>query len=273
MVSKETFMRTKANNELEEQQDLKLQSYAKHLDDVYNAAMGTDANGVENYGWGTDAWGTVKEGATDFAKSFTGGDVLSLAGNLYSGIAPLLSAKGNAATDTPNENLYKGFGDEALQSLDQAGEQIAGQKTIAENKINLNATSATNTVRNQSRGINQVKAGELGVFSKTNQAMDNLYGTFSKMMMDKYYKESALKSKIGQVEAQGATAADIANRKDKDVTDSAIAAAQGNLGTAIQQTGKDLNASKLNTILTNLSGSLFKYGLKFENGEIVKADE
>jgi hypothetical protein len=87
------------------------------------------------------------------------------------------------------------------------------------------------------------------------------------------YKVANFQNVAQEGQMKGATAADLANREDKDANASAIAAANVNLGMGLQQTGKDLNDSKKSQMLTNLTASLSKYGLKWDGTNIVKAED
>ena len=247
------------------------QGQVRQMVEAYDYAFGTDEEGIKAFGVGSDVWGVAKEGTKKFAKGFTGGDLMGMAGTIYSGFAGRRDAMNNAATDTPNENLYEGFADEAIASVDQAGGVLDTQQALATKQVQLNQNKQLAKGRNSARGVNQMRALDAGAFVQSNQALENIYGSFSKMMMENLYKKSQLQMNKGQVEAQGATAADIANRKDKDINDSNLAAANQNFATSMQVTGKDLNANKTNTMLTNLTAQLSKHGLKFDGqGNIIQ---
>lgn len=273
LITKETYKRTKQNFDFEEQSDLMVQGFAKQLDDV-TAAMGTDPAGTYANGTGPDGVdeeGTFGDQLGQFFGGFTGGDLIGMAGNVYSGLAPLLSAKKNAADNTVNENLFEGFGDEALDTIDQAGSMIQGQQDQAGKAIEVSKNKALTSGRNKARGINQMRAGDLAVNVNANKAMNEMYGDFTKMMMENLYKKSGLQAKVGETEAKGATAADIANRMDADNAATQIGVAQETLGRGIQTIGKDLNANKKNRMLVNLANNLSKHGLKFDNqGNIIE---
>jgi len=270
VVNKETHKRLSEKDAIADEMNFEKQGKVRQMVEAYDYAFGTDEEGIEAFGWGSDAWGVVKKGAVDYAKGFTGGDLMGMAGTIYSGFAGRKNAMDNAATDRPNENLYEGYADEALASIDQAGGMLDTNRALAEKKINLNQNKQINKGRNTARGVNQMRALDANAFVTGNQALDNLYGSFSQMMMENLYKKSQLQATSGQVEAKGATAADIANRMDKDINDSNLAAANQNFATAMQVTGKDLNANKRNTMLTNLTAQLSKHGLKFDGqGNII----
>ena len=258
LITKQSYERTKAQNEYEAEGDLMVQEYAKKLD------SGMD-QGMKKF-----AKGGIVEGLGDFFSGFSPGDYLGLAGNAYQGMTALSGAKRNAAMDTPNENLYKGFADEALQTMGEAEGLVGQQQAAAKKDIQIARNRTKGRGRAQSRGINQMRSADLAADVSTNKAMEDMYSNFSKMMMENLYKKSGVQMQAGQIEAQGATAADIANRMDKDINDTNLGIAQNTMGQAIQMTGKDINANKKNRILTDLAGQLSKYGLTYEGGTIVK---
>lgn len=275
VVNKETHKRLSQQDALADEINFEKQGKVRQMTEAYKYAFGTDEDGVMSFSAGTSKWGmawdTAKKGATEYAKGFTGGDLLGLAGTLSSGFAGRKNAMDNAATDTPNENLYKGFADDAIGSIDQAGSILDTQQALAKKQVQLNQNKQLTKGRNSARGVNTMRALDAGAFTQSNQALESIYSNFSGMMMDNLYKKSQAEMSKGQIEAQGATAADLANRQDKDINDSNLAAANQNMATAVQMTGKDLNANKTNRILTTLTGQLSKHGLKFDGkGNIIQ---
>jgi len=246
-----------------------MQGIAGEMDKMYEAAMGTDMEGVQSY-----ADGTGGEGVGDFFSGFTGGDYLGMAGNLYSGIAPLLSAKKNAADNTVNENQFADFGQDAIATAEDSLGMLEGNRAQAEKKIQLSANKANTDLANTSRGVNMKRAGKLGVFSKQNEALSDLYTNFSKTMMDGMMKKSMLQNQRDQAVMTGAGVADVANRMDADNADTQIGVAQETLGRGIQTMGKDLNTNRRSNVLANLAGQLSKYGLSADkDGVITKKKE
>jgi hypothetical protein len=74
---------------------------------------------------------------------------------------------------------------------------------------------------------------------------------------------------------QGEAQADMANRADTDAYHTAMSTAQSNLGTGIQQMGKNLNQSKLNKAQLSMTNAMLKqYGVRIdEDGQVVKLED
>lgn len=266
-INKETFRKSKAKYDYEEKNDLMIQGIAGEMDKMMSFAFGTSSKGVQ-YANGT-GWQGVKEGAKDFLGGFTPGDYLGMAGTMYSTLAPLMDAKKNAAEDTPNKNFYKDYGQKGLATLDEADDALSGIKAQAERKLETGRNTAMKGIRNRSRGINSINAQSLGVDANYNSAMTDLYTNFSKTMMENIYKKVGAQNQIDQIVMGGAKEADIANRMDKDNSDTQIGAMKGNFGEGLQQIGKDLNINKRSRVLDNLAAQLSKYGLFADEDGII----
>ena len=268
VINKSTYQRILELNEYEREGDLRLQDAAKKLDESFNIVN----EGLEKFSKGNSGVGDASFGelAGDFFGGFTPGDYMGLAGNIYQGVTAIQGARRNAASDTPNENLFEGFGDDAIETIDQASGMLKGQQASQVKNLNASRNSSVARGRNSARGVNQMRAMDLAVDVNHNKALEDMMTNYSKMMMENLFRKSSAQMQIGQVEAQGATNADIANRTDKDNNDSQMSVAQNAMGTAIQQTGKDLNTNKRSRMLDSMADQLSKHGLKIlDNGEIV----
>jgi len=271
-VQKETFKRMTEKFEMEEQSDLKVQEFAKNVDKVYDKAMmaayGTSQEGVQKMGKGGEVGDETSfwDGTKDYLGSFTGGDIMSLAGNLYSGISGLNQAKKNAAENTVNENFYKGYEDEALKTIEEASGYIKGQQAEAGKDVAVRRNDAIARNRNSARGVNTQRAMDLGADVIANRAMGDIYTNFTKVMMDNLYKKSGVQEKAGQITAQEEKAADIANRMDKDNVDTQIGVAKESMGRAMQQTGKDLNQHSESEYMQNVYSEMFGNDVNWQRG-------
>lgn len=267
MVSKETVARTQAKHKYEEDMDLQLQGLANGLDELHNAALGTDSSGTYANGTG---WAGIKKGAVDFGKGFTGGDLAGIFGNLYQGFSAQKSARENAANDTVNPNFFAGIEDESIAEIDKASSILSGMQGQAERKVAQNRTKQIDAAR-QGRGYAQNKAFEQGAFVDFNKGITDVYLGFASEMMKNIMSKSDMRLKGNVLDAQGATAADIANRMDADNAATQMGVANETMGRAIQMTGKDLNINKRSRVLDNLQANLSKYGLSIDkDGNLTK---
>jgi len=263
-IAKETYARIKKINEIEQEADLKVQAMAKGMDEIYKATFGTGGEGIQSFAKGTDEKGILWGGIKDFFGGFTGGDAMSLAGNLYTGMSAVKSAKANAATNQLNVNHMQSVGDESIRTMEDAQGALAGQQEIAGQKIKRTRDTSAKDVAGRSRSISTYNANMFGVDENANKAMTDLYSNFSKVMMDSMTQKAGMQGKYDALESQGAERADIANRMDKDNAQTQLGVAKETMGRAIQMTGKDLNQNKESRYLNNLAQQLSKYGLSID---------
>jgi len=194
----------------------------------------------------------------------TGGDVTGIAGNIISGVGPLLTTMKSRATDTPNENYYEGFGKDGLESLDKSKGYVEEQKDEALDSINRRAGASKRSGRIGARGINTQRASDLAVDQNANDATAKLYDNVSKSMMQLFGQEAQMENKQDQVVMRGEEQTDMRNRQDKDNHYSNIAQNLVGLGEGVQQTGKDLNQTKQNEIIMKMLNQLHEYGVGFD---------
>ena len=268
MIAKETYKKSKEKYDYEEKQDLFLQGVAGEMDKMHNAVFGkgTSEEGVREY-----EDGTPLEGVGDFFSGFTGGDYLGMAGNIYSGLMPLLQAKKNAADNTVNVNQFADYGQDAIDTIDEAGSTIKGQQAQVERKLGINRNTAIQRARNSSTSQNVSRAMSLGADVKYNEALSDLYVDFSKQMTENLYRKAIAQSDKDAKVMTGAGVADIANRKDADNAATQIGVAQASMGQAMQQTGKDLNQNAIQKYMMEVYGEMFANPVKFNRaGDLVK---
>ena len=270
---KTTYERTKANLDKEEFKDLAAQQLVSTLVGSKADKLGLKAEfGVMDWMSGLFGGGeneNFQDPNADTTKS-TGmntsfGDMLSIGGNLFSGIAPLLNTLKQRATDTPNVNSFKDFGQDALDTNEEAQGYIAGQKSEALKDIAEGGNSQRAKTRNTARGVNQMRAGDLATFSSETKAKGDVYSGFAKQMMDLLGQKSGLENQQDQAVMTGEAKRDEADRADKDAFYTAKGQDLATLGTSIQQTGKDLNKSKEQKAMKKILDQLSKYGITFDS--------
>ena len=239
--------------EMEDRRDMALQGIARSLDQLNTVG--------ENYDENQFKLGT--------------GDALAMAGTLYSTLSPMLSTMNQRKNDTLNPNYFEDFGKEGIRTLENQQEYIEGQKAITEKRIDQARVDTAERNRQMSRGVNQMRAGDLAAQSSSNKALEDTYAKYSQMMMSNLGAISQAQMTRDNVVMQGEAQADMANRADTDAYYTAMSTAQSNIGTGIQQMGKNLNQSNVNKAnLAATNAMLKQYGVRIkENGEVVKLED
>ena len=194
------------------------------------------------------------------------GDAIGLAGNLFSSVAPLMNTLRARATDTPNINAFENFGQDALEANDGAQDYVQGMRDNASSKIQLSANAARTRGRNSARGVNALRALDLGTEMQANRAEMDAQDTFAKQMMALLAQRSQLENQQDQAVMTGEYQRDLADRQDKDNFYTQKGRDLSTLGTGIQQTGKDFNEIKKREIVKTLLDQLSKYLISFDDG-------
>ena len=275
---KTTFERTKANLDKEEFKDLASQQLVAALMGSKSGDVGLKAEfGIMDWMSGLfngdeenvepntiqDPNEPVEQKSTSMGTSF--GDMMSIGGNLFSGIAPLLNTLKQRATDTPNINAYEDFGQDALDTNEEAQGYIAGQREDAIQGIKEAGVTQRAKTRNTAKGVNQMRAGDLATFSSEREAEGDVYNNFAKQMMSLLGEKAGLEQEQDKVVMAGEQARDEADRADKDAFYTAKGQDLATLGTSIQQTGKDLNEAKQQKAMKKILDQLSKYGITFDS--------
>jgi hypothetical protein len=254
--------RIKMGMDAEEAHDLQMQEMATQFTKIQEFAMGTGKEGVKYDG------GTGPEGL-----SFTAGDISSLLGNAVSMFSPMNNTLKNRATDTVNTNQYEGFGDEALETLSQTENMLAGQNDNDAQRIVRANNGAKRQARKGATGINTIRATDLAVDLQTNEANAGLSDQYAKQMMALLGQKSSLQTNIDQIEMGGAAAADLANRQDKDAFYTQLGKDKATMGEGLQQTGKDLNQLSQNKVMMDMVNQMSKYFKFDKNNKIIAVNK
>lgn len=187
------------------------------------------------------------------------GDLLGMAGNLYQAFAPLNNTMANRASDTPNINPYKGFGDDALKANDQAKTYAQRMLDSQLQDLESSSLSARRTSRNSAMGINTQRALDLAIESNKEKATRGIYDSFTNQMLGLFNAQSQLENQQDTYQMQGKAAQDLADRQDKDNFYSQLGIDKTSVGRGIAETGKALNQTRTNDATENLLNSMFRY--------------
>lgn len=278
-LAKSTYARMKDNMDREEFRDLAAQQLVSSLMgskagevglkaefgimDWIGGLFSSDEENVEPNTIQDPNAPVQQQSGTGMGTSF--GDMMSIGGNLFSGIAPLMNTLKQRATDTPNINAFEDFGQDALDANEEAQGFIAGQKSEALKDVRKQGQAQRSKTRNTSRSVNTMRAGDLATFSSETDATGDVYSKFAEQMMTVLGQKATLENAQDSAVMQGEKDRDLADRADKDAFYTAKGQDLATLGTSIQQTGKDLNEAKQQKAMKKILDQLSKYGITFDS--------
>ena len=260
-ITKKTYERTKSSFDKEEFKDLQTQQLIGTLMGSSSDSVGLKAE-FGLFDWFGNMF-NPEEDDGNLNKTF--GDLLSLGGNIFSGVAPLLNTLKNRAGDTPNINAYKDFGKDALKANDEAKNYIEGVRNNALKDVDRSNLGAKRKARQSSRSVNTQRATDLIIDQSSNQAKESVYDNFAKQMMQLFSQESQLENQQDAYVMKGEETRDEKDRLDRDAFFTNKAQNLATLGQAIQQTGKDLNQSQQQEIMMKILNQMSKYGITFDS--------
>lgn len=200
----------------------------------------------------------------------TGGDILNMAGNAFSGIAPYINTLKNRATDTPNINAFKNYGVEGLQKMSQSEDYLKRATDEALKGLEGQRQSMTSQNRKTARGVNTMRALDLAAYESANKQQGDIYGNYAQNMMNIMSQEAQMENAQDQMVMQGEQARDLADRADKDAFYNAKGQGLANIGAATAQIGKQINQAKERDTTGKLYNSMYNsFGYDAKTGTIV----
>lgn len=206
--------------------------------------------------------------------NMTGGDLLGLWGQYKAGTDPMKNTLKNRAGDTPNINAFKDYGNDALDVNEESQGYIAGQRANALKDIERASVGAKNRNRNSARGVNAMRALDLGVDMAGNQSREGIYDSFAKQMMQILTQKSQLENLQDEKVMQGEKERDMNDRMDRDNFYSQMAQDLATKNLMTQHMGKNFNSIQEREVTQNLINQLSQHGLTIDkNGNIVGMTE
>jgi len=177
-----------------------------------------------------------------------GGDVMKLFGNMSGAFGMNKNVENARAGDTAHTNLYKNVGDDAVDTLDNAGAELNAIEQNQRQNIRRNASANKREGRRTSRGINTMRATDAVTNMQSNMAELNLVDNMAMQKMGLDKSKAGVQLTSSQAKAKGAALARDNNDRDRDNYFSNKGAAIANMSKALQQTGKDLNSMALSDV-------------------------
>lgn len=213
--------------------------------------------------------GRVKAWAELLDNSATLGNLNVLAGNMYQGIAPYLTTLKQREGDMPNVNTFRDYNKDAIRSIKDAMDASARTRDTQLAGLELSRRNALNDARNQARSVNTLNALGAAMSDYYNQESDKVYNAYQ----DNYNKLLAQLSGLqSNRDLEYMKAEDQRNERDTQDRDAFyrnLAKDNAEIGRAIAQSGKDLNAMRLAVYNSNLINQLSKYGIGIDrNGNL-----
>ena len=278
-VLKDTLDRTKENNAMEDEKDKRLQNAIRLITELgtnsekdpqkFKEGGTVVGNVLRGLFGGIDPdTGAAVEGG---APNLTGGDMIGLAGTMFSAFEPMRNTEKNRAGDTPNINAFKEYGKKGLETLEESKGFLAGNRDKALGDIESARTGATHSNRKTARGVNQMRALDLASDVNANKAEGNIYDDFAKQMMGLLTKQAGFENIQDEKVMAGESVRDDNDRKDRDNYYSQLAKDISTKGQGIQQIGKMVNQNKKNTVSENLLDESSK-GHMVKNGRVFLKD-
>lgn len=205
----------------------------------------------------------------NFLSSATLGNLNVLAGNMYQGIAPYLTTLKQREGDMPNVNTFRDYNKDAIRSIKDAMDASARTRDTQLADLELSRRSALNDARNQARSVNTLNALDAAMSDYYNQGTEKVYNAYQDNYNKLLVQLSGLQS---DRDLKYMTAEDQRNERDTQDRDAFyrnLAKDNAEIGRAIAQSGKDLNAMRLAVYNSNLINQLSKYGIGIDrNGNL-----
>ena len=185
------------------------------------------------------------------------GDVTGMLGNLYQGYKPLENTLTQRAGDTPNINPYENYGKEALTTLQNSKQNLAGIFDEQEKDLQLARNTSIMRNRNSARGINTQRALDIATDTGFNSAENDLLAKELQAIMGIEGNIANAQLDISGKKASGEQYRDVSDRQDRDAFYSNLAKDYVGVGEAVSRTGKALNQIKERDVKGDFMNMLF----------------
>ena len=178
-------------------------------------------------------------------------------GNLYQGYKPLENTLTQRAGDTPNINPYENYGKEALTTLQNSKQNLAGIFDEQEKDLQLARNTSIMRNRNSARGVNTQRALDIATDTGFNSAENDLLSKELQAIMGIEGNIANAQLDISGKKAVGEQYRDVSDRQDRDAFYSNLAKDYVGVGEAVSRTGKALNQIKERDVKGDFMNMLF----------------
>lgn len=207
-------------------------------------------------------WQSLKGSVESPLEGATFGDGVNLIGDMISTFEPERIVQANRAGDQPNINFYEGFGEDGLKTIQEGKQYINQMRDQSLMDVDASAASATSRNRNTARGVNTQRALDLATQNAVRKQKAQIYSQALAQMMGLVPQEASQQNLMDQMEAQGATAKDLADRQDRDNYYTQLGKAVMSKGKGLQQIGKEINKIRGNKEATAMIEQMKKLGME-----------
>lgn len=274
---KKSLKRTQENNEALEEKDKATQELVSQImGEQQKFAFGSGVDGIDPIAGfipeGTDIYsdpnksiagnklqdlGRLFQQGAEGVQTPSVGDISSILGNLYNTFNPENLVEKQRAGDTPNINAFEDYGVDALAANDKAKGEVKRLADSAKQDLETSKRGTVNRIRKSSRGINQMRAGELAANQQANNSIRDIYASQASQLAGLFSQQASLENQQDGAVMQGEAVRDDNDRKDRDNYYTQLLKAQNNKGEGLQELGKNLNTRKANTETSGILNQLF----------------
>lgn len=261
MILKNTLNRVKELNLEQDALDRFVQESTKNIKETKKFRKGGRITPkAKGYDWFAESDSLDLSGEENNKLDFlnaTFGDVTGMLGNLYQGYKPLENTLTQRAGDTPNINPYENYGKEALTTLQNSKQNLAGIFDEQEKDLQLARNTSIMRNRNSARGINTQRALDIATDTGFNSAENELFAKELQAIMGIEGNIANTQLDISGKKASGEQYRDVSDRQDRDAFYSNLAKDYVGVGEAVSRTGKALNQIKERDVKGDFMNMLF----------------
>ena len=189
------------------------------------------------------------------------GDSIGLLGDVISTFSPYLNTMKNRSQDIPNINPFLLYGERGLQTLDDTKEYVNQVRDEKLKDLELSRNSAIRRGRNSARGVNTMRALDIGNDMNFNNSASDVRNQFAQQMMNILSQQAQMQNNQDQVVMQGEAVRDLSDRQDNDNFYTQKGRDMANIGYGLQNIGGRFNKFKGRTENLGMIEEMKRLGL------------
>lgn len=262
---KNTFERTQKGFEIDEQNDLLVQSLVRTSSEGQSKQKMALGGKIRDWvgGLGEDILGTLD--------GITAGDLIGMYSTFRKGKASMDNTNAHRAGQTPNVNPFEGYGQNSLETLDNAMQ--FSDDILAQNIADIQDSSLNLRARNRAtaRGVNTNRALDIASTVAEQKAINTAYQGNRGTTMDMLTRKSSLEADIDNRVMSGEAMRDENDRNDYDAYYTNRGRDLQGFFEGLSQIGGQFNRLKERDVQSELINSLSKYfDVDINTGKLTK---
>lgn len=265
VADKNTFERTQQSFAIDEENDLLVQSLVK-------ASKGGASKQKMALGGKIRDWvGGLGEDILGSLDGLTAGDLLGMYSTFRKGQTGLQNTNAHRAGQTPNINPFENYGQNSLDTLDNAMQY--SDDILAQNIADIQGSSLNLRSRNRAtaRGVNTNRALDIASSVAEQNAINQAYQGNRATTMDMLTRKASLQADVDSKVMSGEAMRDENNRNDYDAYYSNRGRDLQSFFEGLTQIGGQFNRLKERDIQSELINSLSKYfDVDINTGKLTK---